>query len=199
MVYERIKDWVEEMKPATQSQPTLPKRILYYRDGVNEPQYQDVRVNELPAIRRAWNRFVQELSKKNGSEATTKSPNMDIIAIVCGKRHHVRFYPETGDRNCPPGTTVDDLVTSPCYQDFYLQSHTTTQGTARPAHYFVIANEPNMSVTQLREFVSLYILKIPLRIHPLNHIADQPAMLYLRSSPGQRLLCLTSLLCRQAM
>jgi eukaryotic translation initiation factor 2C len=42
--------------------------------------------------------------------------------------------------NCMPGTYVDRVVTSPYYRDFYLQSHSGLKGTARPTHYFLLAD-----------------------------------------------------------
>lgn len=81
-----------------------------------------------------------------------------LTAIVCAKRHHVRFYPyekKTSNGNCLPGTYVDDVVTSPYYTNFYLQSHAPLQGTARPAHYFILRNDMDKTVEELRQFVSI--------------------------------------------
>lgn len=158
MVQERIKDWVLEMSASTHSMK-FPKRIIYYRDGVSEPQYEDVKNSEVSTFKAAFIGAVNELKKAGKVKADINPDPPSIIAIVCGKRHHVRFYPKdnrSADRkeNCHPGTTVDDVVTSPYYQDFYLQSHAAIQGTARPAHYFVITNAPNETVDKLRNFVS---------------------------------------------
>ena len=54
--------------------------------------------------------------------------DVKITVIVVGKRHHVRFFPQTpkdADRsgNCPAGTVVDRDITHPTEFDFYLQSH----------------------------------------------------------------------------
>ena len=51
-----------------------------------------------------------------------------ITMIVVGKRHHVRFFPQSpaeADKsgNCPAGTVVDQDITHPTEFDFYLQSH----------------------------------------------------------------------------
>jgi eukaryotic translation initiation factor 2C len=59
-----------------------------------------------------------------------------------------------GNGNCPPGTLVDTAITSPYYQDFYLQSHNAIKGTAHPAHYFVLVNEMGLSETNIQDFVS---------------------------------------------
>jgi eukaryotic translation initiation factor 2C len=157
MVRERLVDWIDEMTPAGQTYVNLPKRIMYYRDGVSEGQYDQVIEHELSTFGRAYDQVLKEFSKRVNPKKDTRSP--DIIAIICGKRHHVRFYPQneaSGDNfgNCHPGTTVDDVVTSPYYQDFYLQSHAGIKGTARPAHYFVIRNGDGTSVEDLRDFVS---------------------------------------------
>lgn len=48
---------------------------------------------------------------------------------------------DRGNNNCIPGTCVDSVVTSPYYQDFFLQSHSDIKGTARPTHYFILKND----------------------------------------------------------
>lgn len=148
------------MTPASSTYVTLPKKIVYYRDGVSESMYANVKSTELKAIRNAFSTVAIQLSGNKGIDQKIKPYKPEIIAIICGKRHSVRFYPadrSQSDRydNCRPGTTVDDVVTSPYYQDFYLQSHTALKGTARPAHYFVIANDSNESVDDLRTMVRM--------------------------------------------
>lgn len=160
MVAERIKDW------AKNNGWTLPKNIIYYRDGVSEPQYISVRDDELPQIISAFSRARQQLIKEHpGKSFSVSTPN--LTAIVCAKRHHVRFYPtgKTLRDNCLPGTFVDDVITSPYYADFYLQSHCSIKGTARPAHYFVLRKDGDISIKDLRNFVSPHI-------PPLQHTAD---------------------------
>ena len=137
MVCERLYDWIEEMTPRDQKYKTLPNEIYYYRDGVSEGQYASVKSEELPAIKRAWASIVKRLEAagKINPKQTDHVPK--LLAVICGKRHNVRFYPISKDKagpnsNCHSGTTVDDVVTSPYYQDFYLQSHVALQGTARP-------------------------------------------------------------------
>lgn len=148
MVVERITDWV------TNNGDRLPKNIIYYRDGVSEGQYISVRDDELRQITSAVPRALQEL-RKEYPEKTFVDGTPKLTAIVCAKRHHVRFYPngEHHKGNCVPGTYVDDVVTSPYYADFYLQSHAPLQGTARPAHYFVLRKDTDISIQQLQQFV----------------------------------------------
>jgi eukaryotic translation initiation factor 2C len=117
---------------------TLPKNIIIYRDGVSEGQYQLLLDQELPSIRNAC--------RQKYSPAQTKQGFPHISIIVCGKRHHTRFYPASesnADRssNNEPGTIVDRGVTEAGNWDFFLQSHACLQGTARSGHYYVIMDE----------------------------------------------------------
>jgi eukaryotic translation initiation factor 2C len=116
----------------------LPHNILIYRDGVSEGQYQQVLDLELPLIRNACRQVYPATATKQGF------PKISII--ICGKRHHTRFYPvgtQNADKssNCEPGTVVDRGVTEVRFWDFYLQPHACLQGTARSCHYTVIFDE----------------------------------------------------------
>ncbi|RKF71355.1 Protein argonaute 5 [Golovinomyces cichoracearum] len=117
---------------------TLPENILIYRDGVSEGQYKLVLNDELPQIRNACRLQYPANDTKRGL------PKISIV--VCGKRHHTRFYPKSlaeADRstNCVAGTVVDRGVTEARNWDFYLQAHACLQGTARSCHYYVILDE----------------------------------------------------------
>ena len=116
----------------------LPENILIYRDGVSEGQYQTVLDIELVQIRKACEKMYPAVDSKKDI------PHISIIVV--GKRHHTRFYPtktEDADRSSNPqnGTIVDRGVTEARNWDFFLQAHTALQGTARPAHYYVILDE----------------------------------------------------------
>jgi len=41
----------------------------------------------------------------------------------------------------PAGTVVDTSICHPHEHDFYLQAHAGIQGTTRPVHYHVLADE----------------------------------------------------------
>jgi len=120
-----------------------PKRIIFYRDGVSEGQFQQVLEYEVPKLREACKRL-------------GINPPPKITVIVVGKRHHVRFFPMAqteADRsgNCPAGTVVDRDVAHPTEFDFYLQSHGGLLGTSRPAHYNVLLDENNFSPDGLQQ------------------------------------------------
>lgn len=128
MLKTRLELWRKKNK-------ALPENILIYRDGVSEGQYRLILESELPLIRKAI---------KGTYPATASPPKITIV--VCGKRHHTRFYPskiEEADRqsNCFPGTVVDRGITEARNWDFFLQSHACLTGTARSCHYFVIHDE----------------------------------------------------------
>ena len=117
---------------------TLPENIIIYRDGVSEGQYQQLLDQELPQIRNACRQKYPATATKQGVPK--------ISVIVCGKRHHTRFFPtkeQDADRssNCETGTIVDRGVTEVRFWDFFVQSHACLQGTARPGHYYVILDE----------------------------------------------------------
>ncbi|KAF9559498.1 argonaute-like protein [Agrocybe pediades] len=114
---------VEKKSP----QQAAPKRLVFYRDGVSEGQFQHVLDQELPMIQAAC----AELGY-----------NPKITLIIVGKRHHNQAFPEgrTSDRsgNCDAGTVIDKGITHPTEFDFILLSHAGLLGTSRPAHYNVI-------------------------------------------------------------
>ncbi|KAF9638526.1 putative eukaryotic translation initiation factor 2c protein [Lasiodiplodia theobromae] len=125
-------------------QGKLPERVIYFRDGVSEPQYQHVLEQEV--------RDIKNLFKRINIKNTTK-----FVVIVASKRHHVRFFPEgrNGDRNGNPnpGTLVETGVTHPFQFDFYLCAHSAIKGTARPVHYTVLMNEAGMSSEEIQQML----------------------------------------------
>jgi len=123
----------------------LPTRIIVYRDGVSEGQFNTVVEQELPQIKKAF--------KKYGNPKQPYLPKVSII--ICGKRHHTRFFPtEAGfsdqNGNPRPGTVVDRGVTAVYDFDFFLQAHYGLQGTVRPTHYYVVHDEIGFKADQLQ-------------------------------------------------
>ncbi|KAJ6566989.1 argonaute-like protein [Mycena capillaripes] len=120
--------------------PSAPKRLIFYRDGVSEGQFQQVLDHELPLIKAA---------------CAELKINPRITLVIVGKRHHVRLFP-TNDRdadrsgNCPAGTVVDRDIGHPTEFDFYLQSHGGLLGTSRPAHYSILYDENNLSADTMQ-------------------------------------------------
>ncbi|CAG8695936.1 1174_t:CDS:2, partial [Ambispora leptoticha] len=80
-----------------------------------------------------------------------------ITFIVVGKRHHVRANATDKNNtdnkgNCVPGTIIDQKITHPQLFDFYLYSHSSLQGTSRPAHYIVLHDGNKFDVDTLQTF-----------------------------------------------
>jgi len=122
------------------ARPVAPKRLIFYRDGVSEGQFQQVLDQELPLIKAACREH---------------NINPTITLIVVGKRHHIRLFAANdrdADRsgNCPAGTVVDRDIGHPTEFDFYLQSHGGLLGTSRPAHYSVLYDDNNFSADALQ-------------------------------------------------
>lgn len=73
---------------------------------------------EMPKMREAFRKF-----------STGQRPyNPKLTIVICGKRHHTRFFPmrpehAAQDGNSKPGTVVDRGVTAVYEYDFYLQAH----------------------------------------------------------------------------
>ncbi|KAL8850376.1 MAG: hypothetical protein Q9221_004696 [Calogaya cf. arnoldii] len=143
MFGERLDLWYAKHK-------NLPDRIIIYRDGVSEGQYETLLENELPKVEAACKALYRKWSP-------AKYPK--IAVIVCRKRHHTRFYPTdiedadgTEQQNCRSGTVVDRGITMEHGWDFFLQAHHCLQGTAKPTHYVVIRNDIKMDANELEAF-----------------------------------------------
>ena len=93
-----------------------PSKIIFYRDGVSEGQFDQVLVHEVRAVQQACIMLEKDYRPR-------------ITFVVVHKRRHTRLFcenqrDEVGKaRNVPPGTTVDSGITHPYEFDFYLCSH----------------------------------------------------------------------------
>ncbi|KAI1316171.1 hypothetical protein EDD11_010343 [Mortierella claussenii] len=151
-VIEGLKYLVYQLLCAFKAQPqnrVYPERILFYRDGVSEGQFEAVMANEVSAVREACNHI-------NETERRPQPYNPKITFCVVKKRHHARLFPmnaNEADRsgNCVAGTVVDTVITHPTEFDFYLQSHGGLQGTSRPTLYHVLLDENNFTSDSLQE------------------------------------------------
>lgn len=121
-----------------------PEKIIFYRDGVSEGQFEKVRDHEVKCIQEACSTLQKDYQP-------------GITFIVVQKRHHTRFKPEDSRRgagkmqNIPPGTTVDTTVVHPLNFDFFLCSHLGLQGTSRPCHYTVIKDDNKFTADDLQK------------------------------------------------
>ncbi|KAH9916915.1 ribonuclease H-like domain-containing protein [Fomitopsis serialis] len=127
----------------------LPERILVYRDGVSEGQFAIVVAEEMPEIKKSFQKF--------STPQKAYSPKLTIV--ICGKRHHTRFYPTEAQHadqlgNPKAGTVVDRGVTAVYDFDFFLQAHGGLQGTTRPTHYYVVHDEIGFSADALQRLTN---------------------------------------------
>lgn len=140
----------------------LPDKILYYRDGVSEGQFDQVMAIEKNAMYQACREIEQ------GYETKVK-----MTIIVVQKRHHTRFFPgATGigrddkrNNNVPAGTIVDTVITQPNENHFYLVSHQSIQGVAKPTKYCILLDEGNHNIDDMQELT--YNVIIIILLYPL--------------------------------
>lgn len=120
---------------------SFPERILYFRDGVSEGQFTEIQNVELKALQNACKvKYGPDFGKK-----------VKITMVVVQKRHHTRFFPgrsnvgssDRKNNNVPPGTIVDQEITAPKENHFYLVSHQSIQGVAKPTKYCILHDEGN--------------------------------------------------------
>ncbi|CAJ0578203.1 unnamed protein product, partial [Mesorhabditis spiculigera] len=121
----------------------LPENIIVMRDGVSEGQYDMVVQYELEALKFACEEFQSNYRPY-------------FCLNVCTKRHHKRFLKTTGNgvTNAPPLTVVDRDVVSASVTEFYVQSHSPLQGTAKMTQYEVLKNEiPGLTEDALQDLI----------------------------------------------
>jgi len=130
---------VQRYQSVVEKRKAPPARLIFYRDGVSEGQFEQVLKDELPKI-------------KNACLANKFQPK--ITLIIVGKRHHIRMIPQGGDAdktgNAPAGTVIDRGLGHPVENDYYQLTHGGLLGTSRPAHYSVIHDDNNFSPDALQ-------------------------------------------------
>ncbi|KAL7271981.1 hypothetical protein RUND412_005228, partial [Rhizina undulata] len=135
MIGERLRHWHE-------INGKWPQKIIVYRDGVSESQYQVIRDFEIPQIQAACAEIDPEYKPK-------------LTVAVVAKKHQTRFFP-TDERhadktgNCVAGMVVDRGITAVHDFDFFLQAHSGLKGTSRPAHYYVVHDENGFTADTLQ-------------------------------------------------
>ncbi|KAK0435068.1 Piwi-domain-containing protein [Armillaria borealis] len=122
---------------------TLPKRLIFFRDGVSEGEFKRVLDLELPLL--------LDACKDAGM-----NPPPKITFIVVGKRHHFKGLAkndkdkDSKSGNLIAGTVVDQGITNPVEFDFYLWSHGGLLGTSRCSHYNVVHDDFGFSADAIQ-------------------------------------------------
>ncbi|KAH8360848.1 hypothetical protein KR084_009124, partial [Drosophila pseudotakahashii] len=133
---------LEHLRVYQQYRKSYPEHILYYRDGVSDGQFPKIKNEELKGINAAC--------AKVGIKPK-------ICCVIVVKRHHTRFFP-SGEpsqynkfNNVDPGTVVDRTIVHPNEMQFFMVSHQSIQGTAKPTRYNVIENTGNLDIDLLQQ------------------------------------------------
>ncbi|XP_028968806.1 protein argonaute-3 [Galendromus occidentalis] len=159
----------------------IPQRIIVYRDGVSNGQFNAVLDKELRAI-------------VETCQALNKDYRPTITFITVQKRHDTRLFPtkvtknHKGDEKQNPiaGTVVDNTMTGSRVWSFFLVSHEGIQGTSKPAHYTVLRDENNFTNDQLQS-LTYYMchtygkcpraVSLPAPVYYAHHVAFRAAEL----------------------
>ncbi|XP_072957963.1 protein argonaute 2-like [Typha angustifolia] len=128
-----------------------PEKIVYFRDGVSDGQFDMVLNKELKDL-------------KSSIETDQYSPT--ITVVVAQKRHHTRLFPflkdvsvsgqrrsKNGIGNVPPGTVVDTGIVDPLAFNFYLCSHFGSLGASKPTHYYVLHDEHGFTSDEMQKLI----------------------------------------------
>ncbi|KAH8327411.1 hypothetical protein KR074_011058, partial [Drosophila pseudoananassae] len=133
---------LEHLRVYQRYRKSYPEHIFYYRDGVSDGQFPKIKNEELRGIKAAC--------------AKVKI-NPKICCIIVVKRHHTRFFPKGEPsqynkfNNVDPGTVVDRTIVHPNEMQFFMVSHQSIQGTAKPTRYNVIENSGNLDIDLIQQ------------------------------------------------
>ncbi|XP_077513030.1 protein argonaute-3-like [Amblyomma americanum] len=149
------KDLLRTYKEETGAEP---EKIIFYRDGVSEGQFSQVQQSELRALRAACDDVLQErpaitlltVQKRHRTRFVRRREHLNVEqGTVVDTGHGTRFV-RREHLNVEQGTVVDTGITHPRDFDFYLCSHHSPLGTARPAHYYVLWDEIGFTSDELQ-------------------------------------------------
>ncbi len=140
----------------------MPRRIIVYRDGVSENQFETVLEKELAAYKDA-------LAQRGYDENSVQ-----IAIVMCQKRHQTRlvyqmnenreyinpcvglcvdgssFYNQTPEQiaasSKSSGGDNVGCINTPGLNEFYLNSHAAVLGTSKPCKYVLIYDEIGLKV-----------------------------------------------------
>ncbi|KAL6732061.1 hypothetical protein Aduo_002862 [Ancylostoma duodenale] len=134
-----VVDIIARFRSATANDP---RHILLYFSGISEGQWGMVADTYMRAIR-------------TGIASIALKTKPTLTAVVCTSDHNERIYksPIVGrnasEQNVPPGTVVDTKIVSPVINEFYLNSHSAFQGTAKTPKYSLVFDDSNIPMDAL--------------------------------------------------
>lgn len=120
-------------------QGTLPKRVIIYRDGVGDGQLKYVNEHEVGAVREKLEQIY-----------TAQGLKSSLTFFVVSKRINTRLFHNRQNPN--PGTIVDDVITLPERNDFYLVSQSVRQGAVSPTSYNILYDDSGIGADKLQQY-----------------------------------------------
>lgn len=142
-----------------------PRKIIVYRDGVSDNQFESVLEREITAYKEAL------MLRGFGPD------DVQIAVVMCQKRHQTRLVYQadaridgTGDYVNPcVGLCVDGrsfygdagskladsdrgCINTPGLNEFYLNSHAAVLGTSKPCKYVLIYDEIGLKLSEIELF-----------------------------------------------
>lgn len=158
-----LKTMVEEllMEFKDNNNGELPEYIVFYRDGVDDGQFDRVQDEEVTALKAAFqskDRFSNCIGRSllsNFLAIYPENSNSPLLTfIVVKKRHHTRLFrlsPPSAIDNVESGVVVDSSIVHEDYLNFFLNSHEPRLGTNKIGNYVVLVNEIEYSLSELEE------------------------------------------------
>ncbi|UJR32244.1 hypothetical protein I4U23_019710 [Adineta vaga] len=164
-----LKDMIVDLLSAFRdcNDGTLPERIVFYRDGVDDGQLERVKNEEVIALREAF----RAVYPPNSS-----SPSLTFMVVK--KRHHTRLFrriTSTEVANVESGVVVDSCIVNPNYPNFFLNSHEPCLGTNKIGNYIVLVDDTNCSLNDLEELTYSLVIRSSESIPSVVHLADAAA------------------------
>jgi aubergine len=131
-MFEMVLECVEQYRAINKK---LPKRILFFRDGVGDSMFELVRRFEISKIK-------EGLLQKHGKDA----PKLSVVVVT--KRISEKIICD--ERNPKSGTILSSHIVKN-QLEFFMVAQQVTQGTANPTRYQVISNDCGYDQATLEE------------------------------------------------
>ncbi|TKR82431.1 hypothetical protein L596_016158 [Steinernema carpocapsae] len=132
----------------------MPMNVVIFRNGASEGQYKNVLRFEIPLVKYALEKF------REAADVEQIHPETKLCMLVSNKHHSTRIFktnvPVQGrapEQNLEPGIAVDRAIVNPVFQEFYINSHTTLQGTGRVPRYAILNNDAGYALGHLEHIV----------------------------------------------
>lgn len=124
----------------------FPARIIVFRDGVSDGQFDAVLVHEVAALKEA----VGVVAALRADTDALAGWVPETAYVIAKKRHGLRMHPTDpreaiqkgpGKGNAKPGSVIDRDIVHAWRADFYMLTHEGRLGTSRPGYYNVLHSD----------------------------------------------------------